>query len=1704
MEPDHVGYGSVTEQYVTDAVAMYVAGLRSRGLLASRPVRIDGLVDAEVEAVLPLLIEAVDPGRVAALSPITAEHQHRVDADRATRYRNEIDAGDAHGFVLLVPHGQVPESSLNEPAFLVVAREGLFRDALARRRSELGLSAGDIEGIRQASRYRQSESIYAFLWAWQDQSGTIEANASYRSLGLLSDSALGGSSGSVIERLRRNADATDILARPGLSPSRLLDELAAKVDVDVTQYGEEILALSRWLQTSRAGAEPAALDFATWPLPPDQAPVEIRFEADLRRPPHKGWKDHAGDTVVDSAVPSATIEWVPVQVPRDSYYVVQLVEASSQQVVISSIGGKSARARRSIRWSSILKGAALLDALRDLDPAGEESGYTFVLRLVVMREKAALKEYPSEPFVATISDPNAEEASSSASQSLYHALYQFHAEQRAESPRIVPGATSAGVRFESDNGRARDASIDVSSALVVIEQQMVTAPDALGPFVVRQADPGAGLSWEVTASGSSHGAELPEEFLSARRTLFGLVAGAGPLEALDWREEPLRTAGLAYVGAFHRAIDSLSEYSIKHGALAAEDQLRCAKLLSADTAIVMVRDDTDELPILLIPPIHPASIAWLIQFDDLVWDWTRGAFDKELKPTFSAVIEPMAVGPRSMVFATHERGQANPTWWGYGGNVSGTWQCFVPLAGYENVRARDWEGSLLDALGMPSRPIGGGRMDARRVGARIKKYAVLHPYVNQLSLAVLTSSEGQDLLEALKVVDERAGTPAGAASVKEIRYEATVIGPRSPRLGRAVDAMVADPGDARWSRYATAVLDNPETVLSPGFSYARRPIDYGGAGQPTFWEQVRKQLDGFKERGIHVSLLGPMLTADVAIAPVGSDSLVRGGLSARPTTTVVTPENQQSPYQGDWILAIGAPTGEGSLSAMAAGDVARALTLAHGTTDPSKQVGLSVKLAGPMAKVLRKVHEVSDWVIIADPLFSIELMDKRRREGHETVMLDYTPEFDPYPGGRVVVTTNSITDLEAIGGKVLAEDGPMATVLSSVSARLLLALSNPTKQVVGGLRGLALTRAFVAERHPGALAIPVDGHEDMFVSKRPRKTGTLADLVAVTIRDGRLFLDVYESKYSASAAVSVMMDDGMAQARATAEVLQDEYVTYPGLDRSFRIEALRDIVLFHLARSRRHGVPVAFTPPQVRALFSDHQAVRDSAVSAAVVGWTPQGVANAGPAIQEDGLSRWLMGAEDIEHYAAHLSTWPRVEHEAPGDRAGTAQPPSGGDPAPGAPTVKPAPPAAKSDEGGIRSEVSTVEPEAGSPPVDGAARPSDPQIAGNGDASPEPGPGVQLTDKPVEDQPVHAPKPDVDGGEQPCVRLGSLVGSGKPATWCPPLLSNGHLILIGGSGAGKTTALRHITAQIRAAGVPVLILDFHGDITPVGTPETLYRFEYAGNSVHVNPFHLDPRYNLIPIRLRDQFIEAWKRRYYSMGIQQYNYLVDLIDEAFAAKGITANPQTWTKDVDFSDVIAAFERSDAPDATKEKIRAYIRNFSEWQIFHGGTGIAIEQFLDESCRLDMSQLDENARGILADVVLRRLFLLTNALGPLQGEQGWAKFRAYVVIDEAQILMGSQGDAKASLSRYTAEARKFGIGLILATQLKDNVPEEIWGNVDTRLFMQALDPGERARNAKAAGVPEETLRTLSRGEAILMSSSQAMQRPVRIKIEPDWLR
>ncbi len=1669
-------------EYVAAAAVEYAARARDRGLLASRPIRFDGFSERELAPLRPALESVLPSSRVRVLGSLNNDAQGAVNAERATRYRNEVDAsGGRASFVLLVPQGQVVESSLDEPAFLVVPRSKVFTDALVRLRTRLRLTNSDIEAIRESARYRQAESIFAFLYAWEIGDAAAAMNASSEYLGLLADHGLAGPIPDVVSRLRENSRAMEVLLRPAQSPGRVVDELTNAVGLHGDEYGDEIVELLTWLRAGRPGVPPPAFDFGRWPRATIEV-AKVRFEPDLRKAPHLGWSDIDGVITADGG--KARIEWVPLYVPPGTTYETELIEETSQRVV-KRIGNRSASPRRSVNWGALLRGDELRAELRDLNPAGDEEGYLFRIRVKVLQGKRWMSDLETLPFSVELAPP-AEDLVSTAP-SLYHALYRYHSEQRALGPTPCPGdwqeLRPTSVCLVSADGKNKEATLDVSSALVDIERIAIADPDFLGPWRWVSDEEGLaprGASLHQDRARPRPGPET-EAFLDARRHLFERLQERGSVERADFRDAGTRRVALDYVRAFESLIGNVREHARMVDGIADADRLRCAEYLGYDAVLLHVREGAAgaAYPVLLVSPTSPVVIAWLLDFQDLVYAWSRGRFDAALKPSYKGVVESLGAGPRSMVYVT-PGADDRVSWWGFGGSVAALWQCYLPIGEHDAVRSKDWERRVLTLLGLPARTVGAGRGDARRIGQRLKRYCVLHPTTNQLKLAAVIPGDGFEVLEALRVIDEKAGTPPGAQSVRDIRYEVTIVGPRSITLGRAIDDFTLNPGEARWRRFSDAILDNPETVLSPSFGFAKRPVPAPVHHPGMFWSRLADEMRTFSD-GVNLTILGPMLSTSVGVAPVAmdDDDTRMAGIVARPATRLL-PAAVSTQYEGNWVLAITAPARPGaSCSSSGLSALAAAINLAHGVVDDRHQVGLQVALAGGMSDAIRAAHEVSDWVVMSDPLFAIEQIDRPASTDHDALLLDYSPEFDPYPGGRVVVTTSSLGELAALSGAVghaLTGDAPMAAILSSISSRLLLGLANPTQQVVHGLVGLALTRMFVAAANPAALVIPIDGHEDMFVTHRKASSGQMADLLVVDLTDGLSF-EVIESKWSGRANLQAQLDGALGQAKATAEVIRSEYLAYDGVDRAMRAENLLDVALFHLARGARHGLSIPVRPAQLREAFSP-DALRTARVSASVVAWCPDTSTGSDRGIEHDGVREWLHGSDDIRHYAEMMLSWPSAV--SPVDAA----------------------------HGGVESEVAPERDEtlAAVKEVE-----EETATAGGGDGHPASQTQQGVPSTSLRSPAAAASTPDAAATSQTsdrdeCVVLGHVVNSERVATWCPTRLSNGHMILVGGSGAGKTTALRHITSQLRALGVPVLVLDFHGDIEPYGSPEELHSFDYEGNKAFVNPFHLDPSLGsrLTPTRLKWEFIEAWRSQYPSMGVQQTNFLTELIESAFARAGINDDPATWRRAVTFGDVIDEFDASDTPDTVKSKIRAYMKRFSEWKIFHGGEGIGVEMFLNRSVRLDLSQLDESARNILADVVLRRLFLLVRALGPVDPEaKGWEKFRLYVVIDEAQLLMGSTGDAKASLTKYAAEARKFGIGLILATQLRDNVPAEIWGNIDTRLFMQALDPGERARNARAANVAEDALRSLSRGEAILISSSQPRQIPLTVRIEPAWL-
>jgi DNA helicase HerA-like ATPase len=85
----------------------------------------------------------------------------------------------------------------------------------------------------------------------------------------------------------------------------------------------------------------------------------------------------------------------------------------------------------------------------------------------------------------------------------------------------------------------------------------------------------------------------------------------------------------------------------------------------------------------------------------------------------------------------------------------------------------------------------------------------------------------------------------------------------------------------------------------------------------------------------------------------------------------------------------------------------------------------------------------------------------------------------------------------------------------------------------------------------------------------------------------------------------------------------------------------------------------------------------------------------------------------------------------------------------------------------------------------------------------------------------------------------------------------------------------------------------------------------------------------------------------------------------------------------------------------------------------------------------------------------------------------------MIDEAKILAMGKGDPNGRdriLNVLATEGRKFGIGLILASQSSSHLGEDVKGNVGARLVLRSPDWSEVRKNALEIQVQPRDLESL----------------------------
>lgn len=379
-------------------------------------------------------------------------------------------------------------------------------------------------------------------------------------------------------------------------------------------------------------------------------------------------------------------------------------------------------------------------------------------------------------------------------------------------------------------------------------------------------------------------------------------------------------------------------------------------------------------------------------------------------------------------------------------------------------------------------------------------------------------------------------------------------------------------------------------------------------------------------------------------------------------------------------------------------------------------------------------------------------------------------------------------------------------------------------------------------------------------------------------------------------------------------------------------------------------------------------------------------------------------------------------------------------------------------------------------------------------------------------------------------IKTGSS-GKRDQVAWMPERTINGHGIIIGSSGVGKTHRLRIITDRLaKDYKARVIIIDVHGDIEVPGEQRVHFT---ESSRFGLNPLKINPDRHSGGVRRRIRsFLSMLKRTSAGIGIRQEAALTRLLEDLYARNGFDPTDwKTWDPRTNpnvkgraahhgvcpnisdlkkftayklkqlktgaggeafraFSDLTKAVksvnnqslknaedERKDETDPKLEKLRikaidTYTAAMNAMKtgdelndILRYSDVNTLSSVLDRVDHLDKAGIfkdypppmdsrapvhvyDVHAIGrdeqkMFLEILLEELWLEAKAAGQTSRPE------TFIIIDEASIFVSDDPDHIINI--LIREARKFGIGILFASQSINHFSEDVLANCGLKLIL-----------------------------------------------------
>jgi hypothetical protein len=318
-----------------------------------------------------------------------------------------------------------------------------------------------------------------------------------------------------------------------------------------------------------------------------------------------------------------------------------------------------------------------------------------------------------------------------------------------------------------------------------------------------------------------------------------------------------------------------------------------------------------------------------------------------------------------------------------------------------------------------------------------------------------------------------------------------------------------------------------------------------------------------------------------------------------------------------------------------------------------------------------------------------------------------------------------------------------------------------------------------------------------------------------------------------------------------------------------------------------------------------------------------------------------------------------------------------------------------------------------------------------------------------------------------PAVMLGSHEDGGQ-VYWAPfeteARLLNFGILVTGDPGSGKTQTLNVLIDGISRMGFPVCIFDFKNDYSERSFVQAigLKVHDVRRYGIPFNPLMPSPNEEGQAQPIEHIFtITGVLKRVFGLGDRQTATLRDAVKGAFEARGIT--PQKWVnvdtlRPPNFDDVIAILEeQKEARNPQAISLLDRIAPLFELGLFPKSDELPVpfEAMLDERLVLSLFALPtDEIKAALAELIIIRLH------GVLLRRAQPRKLTRLLVIDEAWRVANS-----THLESLAREGRAFGAGIAIGTQYPGDLPPDLSGALDTKIYLKNQQPDHKKAVVRA---------------------------------------